>query len=563
MSIDLGSPTSLLSRDGAHPNPMFDYLSGFVPRRLKDLFKWCEYLYYNSTHIFAALKKFAEYPITAVQYQTDNEALKKKFEELLNRDLSILPSLILAGTDLFVYGNHFCSIYFPFVRYLKCPECNSLKNIKWAKYRFKLRPLTFYYECDSCEKEVAGIVEDKPLGLSKNINIIRWDPKLIDIDHNPITGESVYYYNIPSEIREKVEEGSKHLIDTMPMEFLQTLSKPAETYVFRFNEGQVYHMKIAAPSGIDPKWGFPPLTSTLKQFFFAAVLRKANEAIALDHILPYRIVYPDQGTNTGDPLSMINLSKWVSETRTGWKKFRIDPLHISFAPVPVGVANVGGQGRALMVSAEIQAVEDNIIAAMGVPREFLYGGLSAQGSEVTLKMLENQLMTYTSQLDELLQWIADNCANFLGWEKIDVELAPFTLVEDIARKQLTIELARGGILSWATVAEEFGWDLSKERTRRVEEAIDEVRTQSEIEQRVARYQNSLARQAQQAMGGSSNYDPQQVLAQADQLVMQFEGLPHGERRSQLDQLKEQDYVMYSVVVSRLRETRQQTGAPAL
>lgn len=39
MSI-VREPLELLNRANSHPNPMFDFLSGFVPRKLKDLFRW-------------------------------------------------------------------------------------------------------------------------------------------------------------------------------------------------------------------------------------------------------------------------------------------------------------------------------------------------------------------------------------------------------------------------------------------------------------------------------------------------------------------------------------------
>ena len=80
------SDTTLMATGGlGHSNPYFTYSQLFAPKRLKELFKMCEYLFYNSPHIFAALRKFGEYPITEITYDTDNVQLKEKQKSLLEK----------------------------------------------------------------------------------------------------------------------------------------------------------------------------------------------------------------------------------------------------------------------------------------------------------------------------------------------------------------------------------------------------------------------------------------------------------------------------------------------
>jgi len=53
------SETTLEMTGGVgHSNPYYTYSQLYAPKRLKELFKMCEYLFYNSPHIFAALRKF-------------------------------------------------------------------------------------------------------------------------------------------------------------------------------------------------------------------------------------------------------------------------------------------------------------------------------------------------------------------------------------------------------------------------------------------------------------------------------------------------------------------------
>lgn len=564
--FDPGIADLATSNTASHGSPLFDFLTAFAPRKLKDLFRLCEYLYFNSSQIYAALQKFCTYPVTDIVYETQNDSLKEYYEELHDKTLKTKRILIRAAVDKFVYGNAFFSMYAPFVRFLKCPRCTTLTNIQQTNYRFRLKKLTFNYVCKSCNTRVDvnqdGVV-DRKITRKDRISVIRWDPKLMDIDYNPITGHSEYYYTIPKEIKERCAKGNKHLIDTMPMEFLKAIR---DDKIFKFAEGQIFHMRMDAPAGIEAQWGFPPLASTIKLFFYAAVLRKANEAIALDYVVPLRIVSPKQSTANADPLTTISIAKWSQEMKNSVKKWRRDPLHIMWSPIPAEVTHLGGQARALMTLGEVQAAEDNIIAAMGLPKEFIYGGFSAMGSGIQLRVLENQLVHQTGDLNDLLQWITDKSAKQLGRGTVVVSLAPFRFIDDVQQKALLLQLnmadpTTGPWLSKRTLGEAFDVDPQDEREWRMQEAIDDARIAMDLQTEMQKMQNNLGARArsQAAMGQQPMaYDQQAIIAQADQLVQQMMGLDPGSRQSQMHALQTEDLVMYAVVKERLQA--EQTAA---
>jgi hypothetical protein len=558
--LDPGVAELASHNSASQGSPLFDFLTAFAPRKLKDLFRLCEYLYFNSAQIYAALQKFCTYPITNLIYETQNESLKQFFEDLHDKVLKTKRTLIRAAIDKFVYGNAFFSMYAPFVRFLKCPRCARLTNVHQVNYKFKLKKLSFNYECSGCSTRVDASeknIVDRKITRKDRLSVIRWDPKLMDIDYNPITGHSEYFYTIPKELKERCAKGNKHLIDTMPMEFLKAIR---EDKIFKFAEGQIFHMRMDAPAGIEAQWGFPPLASTIKLFFYAAVLRKANEAIALDYIVPLRIISPKQSSPNGDPLVTINLAKWSAQMKDSVKKWRRDPLHIMWSPVPAEVTHLGGQARALMTLGEVQAAEDNIIAAMGLPKEFIYGGFSAMGSGIQLRVLENQLVHQTGDLNDLLQWITDKSAKQLGRGTVQVSLAPFRFIDDVQQKALLLQLnmadpTTGPWLSKRTLGEAFEVDPADERKWRKQEALEDARTAQELQQELMKRQNSLATQARsQAQLGQQglSYDQQAVIAQADQIVQQMAALDPGSRQSQMHALQSEDLVMYAVVKERLQ-----------
>ena len=537
---------------GSYPNPMFDFLTGFAPRKLKDLFRWVEYLYYNSAHIFAALKKFAEYPITDIVIDSNDEVLKDNWERVLKKSIKAKSVAIYSGLDLHLYGNSFVSVYQPFNRFLICKSCNARSNIRKTTYKFKLKSLSFSYYCAACHTHTTGELKDDKVSDEKRINVIRWDPKLMDINHNPITGESKYYYTIPQELKRKVEKGDAHIVNTMPIEFLRAIR---DDKVFEFADGQIYHMKINPPAGIESQWGFPPLTATIKLFFYTAVLRKANEAIALEHIVPFRILHPAPISGAADPATTINLMRWRQEMASNIQRWRRDPNHVMFAPAALGVTMMGGQGRSLLTLGEVKEAEDNIIAAMGIPREFLYGGLSFTGSAITLRMLENQLETYAAQMNTQLEWIIEQVARIMGWKTAEAEFIPFRLIDDAQQKQLLLNInSMKPLISDGTILDMLNIDINKERDKRQQEMLDETRVQLETQQKVSELQNNIMQQATQAaISGNNaglNYNPQQVIAQAEQLAGQMQQMDPGSQKSFLDQLSQEDPVMYAVVKDR-------------
>lgn len=539
-------------RAASHPNPAFDFLTGFVPRKLKDLFKWCEYLLYNSAHVYAALRKFGELVVTEIEYTTSNDALRKNYRRLFEDTLKIKSALLMASLDKHVYGNHFTSIYKPFIRQLKCPGCSQQTAIQHVDYKFDLKKLSFTYHCDKCDKLVQGEVVDKKVLAANKIHIIRWDPKLMDIDYNPITGQSVYYYNIPQDIKDQVKGGSKHIINSMPMEFLENIR---DNKTFRFDKDALFHIKVASPSGIDQQWGFPPLASTIKLFLYTMVLRKANEAIALEHIVPMRILHPAQH-GAQDFTQMISLARWQEEMKFNIRRWRRDPLHVMMSPVPLGVSNMGGDGRAMLTLGELQEAERSIMAALGIPQEFLYGGLTKAGMEATLRLIQNQTQGHADDMNDLLQWYADSMAKFLGWEEITTKLTPLKMVDDTETKQTLISLATGQTgtqyISMTSVLEKLGIDLDRERELRLQETLDEARHQLRVQAEMRKLQNNLVQQVQQqAMsGGGLSYDQQAVIAKADEIVQQLAQMDAGSRRSQLHSLQAEDAVMYAVVIQR-------------
>lgn len=545
---------------------MFDYLTGFAPRKLKDLFKWAEYLSFQSAHIYAIVRKFGEYPITRLIFNSEKKLEIVRHKDLFDNKLNLKGFLTLVSFDKWIYGNCFVSIYKPFSRNLICRKCQSSVEISNIHYKYVHSSCNFSAKCinTQCNHEGVMDVKDTKLNEGSRIKFIRWDPKLIDIDHNPITGESVYFYTPPQSLITQIKEGNRTYIDHMPKEILEVVAK--EGKVFKFAPDEIYHLKTPGPAGVEAHWGFPPITAAIKMFLFAATLRKANEAIALEHITPFRVVFPQAASANGDPLTSIPLDKWRREFEQNYNAFRVDPLRIMTSPTPLGLQNIGGEGRTLLTLGELQEAEKNIVLSFGVPIEFVTGGLGQLRGEITLRMIENQLQTHIEDLNGLAQWLERGVTTFLGWESIDTKLADFKLIDDIENKQLFMQLWGANKLPDDKIYEILNLDPEKVRMQLKDQQINDVKNQMEIENEIQKIRNSLSAKAQQAsltsQGGINYNDQQSVISAANGIVQDLMGLDYGSRKSRLAALQKEDFILHAVVIQQLEQANLNNNAQA-
>jgi len=547
MSLDAASPDMPQLGGLSHPNPAFDYLTSFVPRKLKDLFKWSEFLAYNSAHIYALVRKFGELPITSFVFDTPSPNEKARHKKLCEQDIRLKGFCTEASFDKHIYGNSFTSVMEPFKRWLKCRSCQTKEDVKQAQWTFNLDRLEFKLQCRACKSHAVADHLDEKLPDPTKIKLTRWDPKLMDINHNPVTGECEYYYEIPKSLSEQVRSGNRLLISTLPWSFMRTIK---ERKTFKFGQDQIYHMRVPGPAGTDAQWGFPPLTSALKLFLFAAILRRANEAIALEYITPFRVVHPLANGSNADPFAGMDLGEWRAQVTAEYKQWRRDPLRMQISPVPIGVQNIGGDGRALLTLGELQEAEKNIALAMGVPLEFLTGGLGQTRGEITLRMIENQLQTHIEDLNGLVQWIEKKCTTFLGWKSVPTRLADFKLIDDAENKQIYLQLWQSGKISDTRIGEVLGIDWIHERKQVNEDRIAQIKADLAFAAEQTKLQNSLSQQAQnqaQLNRGGAKYNTDEVMAEARQIAEEMKQYDEGTIRSRLDALKGEDGVMYACV----------------
>jgi len=285
----------------AYPDPFFDLARNYIPKNIKTLFKFCRTFFYTTGFLRNVVTKLTEYPVTDILYDDTIDAeARKKWDTALHRKLKIKSFLIEIGLDFFIYGNALISIYMKPTRFLKCTTCKEEHPIDNVKY--KLEKFKFKGTCPSCKgKGVVFSIKDTYLKTIDNFKFVRWAPENIDIDYNPLTGTSIYYYTIPSKIKAAIIAGNQAIIREVPALFLESLEKKKR---IELDPKNLFHFKRPTLAEDDMGWGKPIILPALKEIYYLQTLRRGNEAIANDHVIPKKSIYP-ANTTTLDPYSVV------------------------------------------------------------------------------------------------------------------------------------------------------------------------------------------------------------------------------------------------------------------
>jgi hypothetical protein len=541
----------------ATPNPFFTVANQFLPRNLHDVIRWARFITIQSPVTTEVVRKLSTYPITDFIIDTNNNAIKTQYEQLF-KSTRLKAALHDIGFDYYTIGNVFLSIYFPIQRTLRCPSCRSEYNAKTAEFT-EFKNWEFHGQCPKCGFTGNFERRDSKGMDPKDINLVRWDPVNIAVNHNPITNEYEYYYKIPNEVKRRVRSGDKLFVNSVPWGFIQAIKDNQE---FKFDKGNIYHLRNISAGPLLEGVAIPPLITLFSLVFYQQTLRRGNEAIAQDYMAPMRVVFPQPQTANSDPVVATSMRNFVSRMKQAFIDHKRDPNHILLAPVPVGYQAISGEGKALLVSQEIQQAEESILLSLGVSRELLSGSTNWTSSTVGLRMLRNSMEVYVDQIEEFIGWFTRNVSTYLGMTSVDVTLAPFKLTDDEGLRAMLLQLAQMGNASMSSLFESYGEDYQDELERikkdTIDKAVNDVNTKMEVDQA----QFLAAKKVADKLDSDSSGDYKNALEKAQQLAEELLQSDDSVRRQILGQLKIQDFAMYLMTAKLLEEANEQMNVQA-
>jgi len=442
-----------------YPSPYFDIAHTYLPATVKQLFRWCRYYCLTNPLINAAIFKCAEYPITDLVVEHPDRRVRERVDEYFHDHLNYRSYQVECGLDYHCYGNSMSSLGFPFKKYLRCTSCGLQERADKIRQYWLFTNNTFRLTCPRCHQVGDAEAKDYFYRNASGIRLIRWNCEHVEVSYNEVTGESTYFYVIPQTVRNDVLIGKKEAVEGIPQVFIQAIR---ENKGVVFSKDNFFHMKRPTLAQQDRGWGIPMVMPVLKDTFYLQLMKKANEAILAEHIVPLRVVFPQAGSGSSDPYTTVDLTSWREHVAAEIARWRLDNNYIPILPIPIGNQTIGGDGRALLLTPEMQAISDQILAGLGVPREFIYGGLSYSGSNVSMRMLENSFLNYILRQRQQANWVAQMVCSYMGWPRVKIRFKPFKMADDIQRKAYLFQLNQAQKISDTTLLADIDLDQADE-----------------------------------------------------------------------------------------------------
>ena len=501
-----------------YPSPFFDLAQTYFPNNIKELFQYCVFYYNTNCIVPAIVNKMASYPITSLVYTAvEDKGIQQKWKYLFDDHLNLQFTLYEAGIDMGVYGNSFLGVYLPFKRYLVCPLCHSTHPMGSHKdLKVKGKKMDIVGECRSCHKKVTFSIKDKYIRSVKGISIIRYDPMAIEIIADPVSGERRYVWDPPTGYKEALMDGTDMKLWERAPKIVLDAIREDKRIVLR--PDLFYHMRRPSLAGQCSSWGYPLIMHALKSLYYLQTLKRAQEAVAVQHIIPLWVLFPQAANGSSlPPAANIGLGRWKNNVESELRKWRQDPNYIPVFNIPIGFTSVGGEGRALLLGPEVQQEIQQVVASMGVPQEFVFGGMTWTGSSITLRMLENTFQGTRDGMQRFIKFLVNIFSKYLHYAPVDIYMSELKMADDVQRQQIAVNLEATGKISTSRMLSEFGYDYAEEKKLKQEEAVGRLQDyiRDAVTQAKAQGEASLVSLDFQLQG-----QKKQVEAEGDMMVAQ-------------------------------------------
>ncbi len=429
-------------------NPFFDQASTYTPPTIKALFGFCRF--YHLTHgiINAIDTKASEYPVTDLILQHKDNAVVEKWKELLLGVMNYRVHQFEVNLDYYVYGNSFVSPSFPFRKKLICGACRYEHDAITTRPYWRYINYGFWLTCSKCGQTDFAKSRDDYYPKYAEISLVRWNPEYVHIFYNEATGRMDYGLDLSPDFRAQIQMGRKDLVATTPEIFLEAVMTRRSLV---FDKQEVFHLRRPSLSTMNRGWGIPLLMPVLKDAFYMQVMKKAQEAVLLTHLVPQIFLFPQPATSGADPFTTISLADWRDHIRREIARQRMDPAYYGILPFPIGHQVIGENGKSLLLMPEIQQIAEQICVGMGFPVNLVFGEGSYAGSSVAMRMLENFFLSNVHSHKRLLHWNMHRLGAFLNWPVPDARFKPFRMADDLQRQAFMAQLSQLEKISDATL----------------------------------------------------------------------------------------------------------------
>ncbi len=598
--------TSFMSRGaGQYPDPFDDMASQAMPRTMPDALRWAQSIHMIDGTYSQAMTRVASYFVTDVDVKPySHKGDKKLSADEKQKVVDFLETrhirdvLTYAANNLLCYGNVFVSLMVPFRRYLSCPKCGfeaPLEKIgNTPAFKFAFTDFDFHAQCQDpkCKYRGAWRHIDRRGDAESDIIVKFWNPHEMEIIDDPLRDEQGFVWKIPEYYRRYIREGALFHLCRANWEVIQAIKHGNHLL---FDPGVIHHMRERPLAGIySGGWGLSRAVINFRQAWHNQMLRRYNEAICQEFIVPFRVISPDvkagADPSSADPVLGLNLGQFRAQMQAMIRRHKKDPGQIQISPTAIKYQMLGGEASALAPFQLIDQAVDSLLNASGVPAELYKGTLTMQAAPAALRLFESHWSHLVDALNNLTGFIVERAGKVLNWEPVDAKLKRVRTADDLNRQMALLQLMMGKQISQTTGLSSLDIDFKGEQDNLIEETEyvqDKTQEAQEDMQAKAQQQAMVPSVVQQAFAPPQGGQPQaggapppggaapaggapqssgppgleETVNKGKQIAQQLQQMPPTQRRSELDELRKSDDTLHSLVTSELDKlTREQNTA---
>src|SRR4029077_9356673 len=252
-------------------------------------------------------------------------------------------------------------------------------------------------------------------------------------------------------------EGHLYHLERAPWEVIRAVKH--ENYLL-FDKDVICHMREDALAGLRNRgWGISRVLANFRQAWYVQVLHRFNEAIALDYVIPFRLITPmprqggggsAAGGMTTDPLLMYNGADSRSQVMNMVRRRRRDPASWQILPFPVQYQMLGAEANQLAPRELMDQGMETLLNDVGTPVELYKGSLQLQTAPVALRLFESTWHHLVHDTNAFIKWVVRQLSQILSWEQVDCGLKRVTLADDIEKTTAALQLMMSQMLSGTT-----------------------------------------------------------------------------------------------------------------
>lgn len=419
------------------------------------------------------------------------------FQDFIDKGLKLASFNKRVARVYHTYSAAVAMIRFPFVKNGTCSKCARSFPIK-SMSSWSLSGSRFHGECPLCGVTGAHEAHDHYMKQASKISL--FCPEMTDIrtlKRGPASDEVDVYYLIPQSDARRILSGEKFDQDFVletPQPFLEAVSGGhvyagwgSDRNVVRLRPDHCYLLRSPHTACAQTGLPFPSFLASFEPTWLTQVLGKATQAICKQYAVPLVAMYPETSSRSNNLFEMINVGTYMQVIQREMEKHAIDQTYRIQLPFPLGSQVIGGEAKSVFYAQEARVVMEQTAASLNCPLEFIFGGLSYSGSDVSVNNVEKQMSEVRGLITSMDQWAVDAINDFMEWEAHDVDLRPFSLGSDLPKNQFIASLVSANQLPSKLLHESMGHETSEVQEGIIKDVLFEQglnRTRMENEARV-------------------------------------------------------------------------------